>query len=300
MVPSPFRPSFFSPSPPPGTCLHGRVAACSPPPTATSRSRALTANATGELNVLRHDGDALCVDGAEVSVLEEADEVRLGRLLKREHGVRLEAKIRLEILRDLADEALEGKLANQQLGGLLVLPARRGRGMRGGKTSGLGATAKNPKSGHLEIPRGLPEPRRPSLGAPTEIRAPPSGRKRRAARLSRAREAADADESNARRARHSARGCGGGREPSRVVSAGSFASRDVIPETLSRRGVAPNLAERDGAGPVAVRLLHAAGGGRGLARRLSGELFAGGLASGGLARGLLRTSHGASRGAGLQ
>ena len=263
MVPSPFRPSFFSPSPPPGTCLHGRVAACSPPPTATSRSRALTANATGELNVLRHDGDALCVDGAEVSVLEEADEVRLGRLLKREHGVRLEAKIRLEILRDLADEALEGKLANQQLGGLLVLPARRGRGMRGGKTSGLGATAKNPKSGHLEIPRGLPEPRRPSLGAPTEIR-------------------------------------GGGREPSRVVSAGSVASRDVIPETLSRRGVAPNLAERDGAGPVAVRLLHAAGGGRGLARRLSGELFAGGLASGGLARGLLRTSHGASRGAGLQ
>jgi len=62
------------------------------------------------------------VDGAEVGVLEETDEVRLGSLLKRQHGVALEAEIGLEVLSDLADEALEGELADEQLGGLLVLP----------------------------------------------------------------------------------------------------------------------------------------------------------------------------------
>ena len=55
---------------------------------------------------------------------------------------------------------------------------------------------------------------------------------------------------------------------------------------------APNLAESDGTGPVAVGLLHAAGGGGGLASRLGGELLAGGLASRGFARRLLGTSHG--------
>jgi histone H4 len=114
------------------------------------------------------------MNGAEVGVLEEADEVRLGGLLEGEDGGGLEAEVRLEVLRDLADEALEGELADQQLGGLLVLA---------------------------------------------------------------------------------------------------------------------DLAERDGSGAVAVGLLDAAGGGRGLARRLGGELLAGRLASGGLAGGLLGTSH---------
>ena len=97
------------------------------------RLRALTADAAGELDVLGHDGHALGVDGAEVGVLEEADEVRLGRLLQREDGVRLEAQVRLEVLRDLAHEALERVLADQQLGGLLVLPVEgveRGGGRR--------------------------------------------------------------------------------------------------------------------------------------------------------------------------
>ena len=40
-------------------------------------------------------GDALGVDGREVRVLEERDEVRLGRLLEGEDGGRLEAQIRL-------------------------------------------------------------------------------------------------------------------------------------------------------------------------------------------------------------
>ena len=56
---------------------------------------ALATDAAGELNVLGHDGDALGVDGAEVGVLEEADQVRLGGLLQGEDGGGLETQVRL-------------------------------------------------------------------------------------------------------------------------------------------------------------------------------------------------------------
>ena len=64
----------------------------------------------------------------------------------------------------------------------------------------------------------------------------------------------------------------------------------AICQTTSRVN-APDLTESDGTGPVTVGLLDATGGGGRLARRLGGELLAGGLASGGLAGGLLGTSH---------
>jgi hypothetical protein len=60
---------------------------------------ALAADAAGELDVLGHDGDALGVDGAEVGVLEEADQVRLGGLLEGEDREGLEAQVRLAGLR---------------------------------------------------------------------------------------------------------------------------------------------------------------------------------------------------------
>ena len=80
----------------------------------------LAADAAGELDVAGHDGDALGVDGAEVGVLEEGDDVGLGGLLEGAEGVRLEAAVGLEVLGDLADEALEGELADEQVGGALV------------------------------------------------------------------------------------------------------------------------------------------------------------------------------------
>jgi len=82
--------------------------------------RALSADAAGELNVLGHDGDALGVDGAKVGVLEEANEVGLGGLLEGKDGRSLEAEVGLEVLGDLADETLEGKLADEEVGRLLV------------------------------------------------------------------------------------------------------------------------------------------------------------------------------------
>jgi len=60
------------------------------------------------------------VDGAKVGVLEEGDEVSLNGLLKSADGRALEAQVGLEVLSDFADQTLEGELADQKLGGLLV------------------------------------------------------------------------------------------------------------------------------------------------------------------------------------
>ena len=81
---------------------------------------ALSADTAGQLDVLGHDGHPLGVDGAQVGVLEEANQVGLRGLLQGHHGRRLEAKVRLEVLSDLAHQSLEGQLADEQLRRLLV------------------------------------------------------------------------------------------------------------------------------------------------------------------------------------
>lgn len=111
-----------------------------PPHISLTRSLrgALAAETTREGEVLGLDRHALRVDGGQVRVLEEGDEVRLTGLLQREHSTRLEAQIRLrnahrqhtistpkvttnlEILRDLTDETLERQLADEELRALLV------------------------------------------------------------------------------------------------------------------------------------------------------------------------------------
>jgi hypothetical protein len=82
--------------------------------------RALATDSAGQLDILRHDGDTLGVDGAQVGVLEQADKVGLSGLLKGEHSGSLEAEIGLEILSNLTDKALERQLADEELSALLV------------------------------------------------------------------------------------------------------------------------------------------------------------------------------------
>lgn len=60
------------------------------------------------------------MDGAQVGVLEEGDEVGLDGLLEGADGRRLEAEVRLEVLGDLTDQTLEGELADEELSRLLV------------------------------------------------------------------------------------------------------------------------------------------------------------------------------------
>merc|ERR1712141_591211 len=80
----------------------------------------LSKNTTGQLNILGHDGDTLGVDGAQVGVLEETHQVSFTGLLKCSNSCALEAEICLEVLSDFSDQALEGQLADEKLGALLV------------------------------------------------------------------------------------------------------------------------------------------------------------------------------------
>ena len=72
------------------------------------------------MDVLWHDGDTLGVDGAQVGVLEESDEVSLSSLLESHDSGRLESEISLEVLSDFTDKSLEWQLADEELGGFLV------------------------------------------------------------------------------------------------------------------------------------------------------------------------------------
>ena len=80
----------------------------------------LSADSPGQLDVLGHDGHPLGVDGAQVGVLEESHQVSLRGLLQSHDGRALETQVGFEILSDLTDQTLEGELADQKLGALLV------------------------------------------------------------------------------------------------------------------------------------------------------------------------------------
>jgi len=80
----------------------------------------LSTDPPGELDVLGHDGDTLGVDGAQVGVLEQADQVSLAGLLKSSNSGRLEPEIGFEILSDFPHQTLEGQLPDEKLSRLLV------------------------------------------------------------------------------------------------------------------------------------------------------------------------------------
>jgi len=60
------------------------------------------------------------VDGAQVGVLKETDQVGLAGFLKSADGCTLESEISFEVLGNFSDQPLEGQLADEQLSGLLV------------------------------------------------------------------------------------------------------------------------------------------------------------------------------------
>merc|ERR1712213_130370 len=79
-----------------------------------------TTDTPGQLDVLGHDGDTLGVDGAQVGIFEKTNQVSLRGFLESHDGRRLETQVSLEVLGDFSDQTLEGQLADQELGGLLV------------------------------------------------------------------------------------------------------------------------------------------------------------------------------------
>ena len=73
----------------------------------------LATDAAGKLDVLGHDGDTLGVDGAQVGVLKETNQVSLRGLLKGHDSRGLEAEVSLEVLGNLPHETLERQLNNK-------------------------------------------------------------------------------------------------------------------------------------------------------------------------------------------
>jgi len=69
--------------------------------------RTFTSDSSRQLDILRHDGDSLGVDGAQVGVFEQANQVRFGRFLQRQDRGGLESQVSLEILGDFSDQSLE-------------------------------------------------------------------------------------------------------------------------------------------------------------------------------------------------
>ena len=72
-------------------------------------------DAAGKLDVLGHDGDTLGMDGTQVGVLKETNQVSLRGLLESHDSRGLETEVSLEVLGNLTDKALEGQLADEKL-----------------------------------------------------------------------------------------------------------------------------------------------------------------------------------------
>ena len=79
-----------------------------------------SADTSGKLNILGHDGHSLGVDGAQVSILKESDEVSLASFLEGHNGRALKTQVGLEILCNFTDQTLERKLPDQKLSTFLV------------------------------------------------------------------------------------------------------------------------------------------------------------------------------------
>merc|ERR1719483_774900 len=60
------------------------------------------------------------MDGAQVGILEQSNQVGLGSLLKGHDSRGLETQVSLEILSDFADQTLEWELPDQQFSRLLI------------------------------------------------------------------------------------------------------------------------------------------------------------------------------------
>ena len=82
-------------------------------------SRSFSSDSSGELHVLGHDGYSLGVDGAEVGVFEESNEVALGGFLEGQDGGGLESQVALELRGDFSHQSLERKLSDEEFSALL-------------------------------------------------------------------------------------------------------------------------------------------------------------------------------------
>ena len=80
----------------------------------------ISSDSEGELHVLSPEGSSLGVDAAEVSVLEQTNEVSFGRLLEGSEGLSLDSEVGVHLLDDFPDDSDEGSSGEEEVGALLV------------------------------------------------------------------------------------------------------------------------------------------------------------------------------------
>jgi len=73
------------------------------------------------VQISSHDSDSLGVDGAQVGVFEQSDQISLGGFLEGQDGLGLESNVLLVFHGNVSDESLERKLSDEEVSGLLEL-----------------------------------------------------------------------------------------------------------------------------------------------------------------------------------
>ena len=89
--------------------------------TELTSSESVSSDSLGELEVTGHDGNSLGVDGAQVGVFEEWDEVSLSSFLEGQNSGALESELLLELVSNFSDESLEGEFSDEEISWFLVL-----------------------------------------------------------------------------------------------------------------------------------------------------------------------------------
>ena len=78
-------------------------------------------NSPRQLHILRHNSHSLCVNGTQIRVLKQPNQIRLGRLLQRQNRLALEPQVTLVVTRNLPDHPLKRQRPYQKISRLLKL-----------------------------------------------------------------------------------------------------------------------------------------------------------------------------------
>ncbi|KAH3671028.1 hypothetical protein OGAPHI_000739 [Ogataea philodendri] len=89
------------------------------PPSKNPVLGSLASESSSELDIFLLDGDSLGVDGTQVGVLKQGDEVSLNGLLQSTDSGGLESQVGLEVLSNFSHQSLERQFSDEQFGRFL-------------------------------------------------------------------------------------------------------------------------------------------------------------------------------------
>ena len=80
-----------------------------------NHSEAVSSDSFRELKIFGHDGHSLGMNGTEIGIFKEGNQVCFSSFLKGKNSLALESDFLFELGRDLTDQSLEGKLSDEQV-----------------------------------------------------------------------------------------------------------------------------------------------------------------------------------------